>query len=107
MTLFEAKATFEAKVLAAVTDDVLSVYTGKAGKCCCGCSGRHRYNAQFRDLGGRRRGYVLGDDEVNTRQVTKVLGLLKAHVSDVEDGGSYWALTLDGRDVIAYLVKVK
>ena len=57
--------------------DVLSVYSGKNGKCCCGCAGDHRYNSQHKEEGGTSRGYPVDAEDINDRQVRKVIGILR------------------------------
>lgn len=77
MTADEAKA-----LLANLTlDQVMSAYSGKAGKCCCGCAGIHRYASAHREIAGKDRGYPISDDEVNDRQVKRVLKIVKENFS--------------------------
>jgi hypothetical protein len=52
------------------------VYSGKDGKCCCGCAGKHRYASHAVDLQSGRRGYVVTPDEVNDAQVARVVRIL-------------------------------
>ncbi len=66
-------------------DQVMSVYSGKAGKCYCGCSGNHRYARAHREAAGKDRGYAVSDDEVNDTQVKKVFNLVKASFSIPEN----------------------
>ena len=69
-----------AALLATVTvAQVMSVYSGKAGKCYCGCSGIHRYARAHREIGGINRGYAVSDDECNNAQVKKVFNIVKAN----------------------------
>ncbi len=51
---------------------VLSVYSGKLGKCMCGCSGKYTYNPELREQGGKDRGYEVGEDECNARTVKMI-----------------------------------
>lgn len=90
---------------AALTPEgVVSVYGGKPG-CACGCRGNHRYSSAHRELGSKRRGYSVDDDEVNDRQVKKVLNVLKTHYALVEAGGNNYAAEVDGRLYIVYPVQ--
>lgn len=89
------------------TSDLLSVYSGKPGKCCCGCAGNHRYASATRAEAAEHRGYAISDDEVNDRQVAKVLGLLQANPILVEAEGSHFAAEIDGRLYVAYLREAK
>jgi len=92
-----------AAVEALKVEDVKSVYSGKAGKCACGCAGSHRSASAHRDSVGADRGYPVKDDEVNDRQVRKVVSVLKANadVVDVADGNM--AAEVDGRLYVVYL----
>ena len=86
-------------------ETVKNVYSGKAYKCCCGCSGIHRYNSRFAKDKFERA-------SVNDRQVKRVINILKAHAADevslfdLDDdcygGRWYVALTLGDRQYIAY-----
>lgn len=89
-------------------EDVVSVYSGKAGKCACGCSGKHRYAAAHRALAGERRGYAVADDEVNDRQVRKVANLVAgAGALLVSDGDGVFYAELDGRLYVVYTKDAK
>ncbi len=71
----------EAKSLLASlsADRVKSVYSGKDGKCCCGCSGNHRYASAHKAVAEKDRGYPISKEEVNDRQVKRVLGIVQAN----------------------------
>lgn len=56
---------------------VVAVYTGKQG-CMCGCKGKYRYTELTRAEAGKRRGYEVGDDEVNESVVTRVINKVLA-----------------------------
>lgn len=84
-------------------DDLFSVYSGKPGKCCCGCAGNHRYWRAHRIAAGKHRGYEVDEEDINDRQVARVLKLLQNWFALVEYGGSYFAGEIDGRLYIAYL----
>jgi len=55
------------------TAHVMSVYTGRDGACCCGCAGTHRYNSTMVEAAGKDRGYPVTQEEVNDKQVLRVL----------------------------------
>jgi len=82
-------------------ETVISVYSGRAHRCCCGCSGIHRYASAHRELGGKRRGYEISDSEVNDRHVTKVLRTLQANAEDCDEA----YLGTDGKVQHVSLVK--
>jgi hypothetical protein len=86
--------------------DVLSVYSGKNGRCCCGCSGKHSYNSASIAEATEHRGYAVTSDEVNDRQITRVLRLIQAEGDKVEDGGNYISVEVGARLYVAYLRKV-
>lgn len=62
-------------------DDVRSVYSGKAGKCCCGCAGKHSYNPAHVKEATKDRGYSIDENEINARQVKRVLNIIKANAA--------------------------
>jgi hypothetical protein len=79
-------------------ETVTKVYSGKAGKCCCGCSGTHRYNSRFAKDAYER-------SSVNDRQVKRVINLMKANAQYIEDFGNGVSLELGGRLYCAYTEK--
>jgi hypothetical protein len=95
----------QVQTLAMLTvSDVLHVYSGKPGKCACGCSGNHRYASAFRAEASKRRGYEVSDDEVNDRQVAKVLKLVQGAAAETSSdaGDSYFSAVVDGRLYVVY-----
>jgi hypothetical protein len=69
------------------TDDVVSVYSGKAYACCCGCSGKYWYNSKYKDFGNKIRGYPIEDEEVSDRNVKRILNIVKKAENIEEDLG--------------------
>ena len=55
-------------------DDVISVYSGKTGACCCGCSGKHSYASKYRARGGAARGCKLQDSDISDLTVKRIVG---------------------------------
>jgi len=51
---------------------VVSVYSGKAHTCCCGCAGKHTYASSYRDEASKRRGYSVEDHEINDAVVKRL-----------------------------------
>lgn len=90
-----------------VVADVLQVYSGKPGKCCCGCAGNHRYNSAYVAEASAYRGYEVSADEVNDRQVAKVLALLQANPDLVEASDNNVSAEINGRLYVAYLREEK
>ena len=64
--------------------DVFSVYSGKDGKCCCGCSGKYSYAKAHQAFASKHRGYAVTDDEINDKMVRKVYGLLLANLETAD-----------------------
>lgn len=93
------------KLLDLSKNDVMSVYSGKAGRCCCGCAGKHYYNSKHVAKAGVNRGYKISADEVNDTMITRVLNTLKKNAHLLESGFDehYFSITLDNRLYIAYL----
>jgi hypothetical protein len=84
------------------TDDIISVYSGRNGACCCGCSGTHWYNSKYKALGSKSRGYAVKDEEVNDRQVKRILNIIKK-ADKVEDDYTCLATVVGNRLYIVYL----
>jgi hypothetical protein len=88
---------------------VVSVYSGKEGKCCCGCSGNHRYASQHVKFASKDRGYDVSADEVNDKQVRKVVKLILStpmgdiRATDKFGGTRTYVATVNGRWYIAYV----
>lgn len=61
-----------------VTRDVQTAYSGKAGKCACGCAGKHWVNPIHLAAATIDRGYQYDDEQIDAGQVTKILRLLQA-----------------------------
>lgn len=102
--------------IASLTEkDIMSVYSGVNGKCCCGCSGKHTYNPLYKELGGENRGYALDDEDCNARTVKTILNKIKKNASLMNQGdyqpGDFVSVVLhkgggkfNGRLYVAYLV---
>lgn len=87
--------------------EVKRVYSGRSGKCMCGCSGIWRYSKDKVEQGSKDRGYEVGQDEVNDGFVKRVVTKLKLNASKVEFGEGFtdekhFVLTEDGRDYVVY-----
>lgn len=84
-------------------ENVVSVYRGRNGKCCCGCSGKHLYNPEHRALGQTRRGYDISDDEVSLSAVKRVVNILNKNTG-VEIDANYLSIVIGKTLYIAYTV---
>jgi hypothetical protein len=60
-------------------EDVIDVYSGKDGKCCCGCAGEYCCAEAHQKLGGTKRSYKVDDDEVSDRMVKRVFNLVNGN----------------------------
>jgi len=85
--------------------DVLSVYSGRDGKCCCGCSGKHTYRKATQTAGSANRGYAVDDKEVNDSVATKVLNIVKANEGSADKDGSNVSVVVGKRLYVVYLVE--
>jgi len=70
------------KIKALTPDHILSVYSGKDGKCCCGCSGKYSYHPKHQAEQSKRNGYEV---TANLNMVKRVLELLKTQEADAVD----------------------
>jgi hypothetical protein len=87
-------------------EDVMSVYRGKDGRCCCGCAGKHIYAAAYQAAAGKRRGYKVDDDEVNDSSVKRVVNVINKNLDRLDMNESGIMSCVVGKTVyIAYLVE--
>lgn len=73
--------------------DVLAVYSGKNGACCCGCSGKHTYNPNWINLGGEIRGYELDKEDCSLRTVKLILNKFKKAKNVVYEDNQFYFTT--------------
>lgn len=101
----------QAQTLASLsTDQIIKVYSGRptasGNHCRCGCCGTYRYSSGV-DI-AKERGYA-GDypEDVNDRQVKKVLALLQANSGSADaeaaEDCSWFDVKIDGRSYTAYV----
>ena len=94
-------------LLSLMPADVMSVYSGKAHRCCCGCSGNHRYAAAHRNVASKHRGYTVEDKEVNDVQVRRVLRILQKNAGTAHGGGGHFAVVIGERLYVVYLLPAR
>ena len=70
--------------LSLTVDDILCSYSAKKEGCRCGCLGKYSYNSKHIELAGKDRGYKIQSKEVNDKQITKVLKLMKDNFDELE-----------------------
>lgn len=86
--------------------DVLTVYSGRAGKCCCGCSGKHYVNPDYRAEAAEEQGYAVDDEDCSKGMITRVLNILRnAPIDQLDVSPNYVAFETDTRLSVAYLIK--
>jgi len=85
-------------------ETVASVYSGKAGRCCCGCSGNHRYASAHVKWASKNRGYKVTDEEISDRSVKMLVNKLnKADAKELtHDNPIYVSMERGGRLYVAY-----
>jgi len=62
-------------------DDVMSVYSGINGQCCCGCAGKHTYASKYQKIASKDRGYEVGDEEVSDRTVKLIVNKMNKYLA--------------------------
>jgi hypothetical protein len=95
MTLATRKVEEAEQIQGLRLEDVMSVYSGRDGACACGCSGKHRYASKYRDIATANRGYEVTDEEVNDRQVERILKLVQDAGEEAEFDGDMATLVVD------------
>jgi hypothetical protein len=90
------------------------VYSGKNGKCCCGCAGKHTYATAYADAVAKSHGYMPDADVFNDRTVKTIVGKMNRlpawhppldldHADGYRtDNGNYVSAVVGQRLYIAY-----
>ena len=78
--------------------NVYKVYSGKAGRCACGCAGKYSYTAQ--GAVEQSPGYDVSD-AVNERSVKIIAGKIQRNPNAVNEDGMVY-VEEGGRILIAY-----
>ena len=89
--------------------DVMSVYSGIAGRCCCGCAGKHTYNSKYVNQASEHRGYEVRPEEVSDRTVALILNKVKKNADSLDvdvprKGFDFFSVTVGNRLYVVYLV---
>lgn len=82
-------------------EEVISVYSGKDGACCCGCAGKHYYVTEALGNGKTIRGYEIDANEISEKMVKKVIKIIN-EASVVEDDGDNISTVVGSRLYVAY-----
>jgi|SRR5882672_7491400 len=86
-------------------DQIMKVYSGKDGKCSCGCAGKYSYNSKYVTEGSKDRGYEVSHDEVNDKQITRVLNTIKKNEDDIDfDESEFVSVVVGERCYVAYFL---
>lgn len=80
---------------------IVSVYSGIAGRCCCGCAGKHRYASEHREYSSKYRGYSVTDEDVSDRSV-KIISNKVLNDPDMKDEGDHAYVVKGNRLLITY-----
>lgn len=84
-------------------EDVKQVYSGKDGKCCCGCAGKHYFPSALAEAVSKSHGYqVTASDSM----VRRVVNIINQNLTLAEQNGEYREyveVVLGSRLYIAYL----
>jgi hypothetical protein len=109
----ETLTLLQAQTLASLTpSDIIKVYSGRPNSwgnhCRCGCQGTYRYSSgiNIKD----ERGYDGDPEDINDRQVAKVLGILQANAATAkaDDDCAWFDVTVDsGRCYTIYVKAVR
>ena len=83
--------------------NVRSAYSGKVGRCCCGCSGKHVYQERTRELASKWRGYSVDDDEINEKKIASILKKIQNDPQSYAED-NHIALETERKLYIVYLV---
>lgn len=81
---------------------VYSVYSGKNGRCCCGCSGKHTYAAKFAQEAGEHRGYDILPEEVSDRTIKTIVNKMLKTGNVIQDWPDHVYAVSGERLYIAY-----
>ena len=82
---------------------VTRVYSGRADRCMCGCSGTYRVASACRAWCEEAHGRLFDDNEVNDTQVTRVVNRILKADPDVLHHGDHHVSFADGNRVyVAY-----
>jgi hypothetical protein len=63
-------------------NNVMSVYSGKDGYCCCGCSGKHTYASKYCKIASEDRGYKVNEDEISDRTIKIIVNKMNKILSE-------------------------
>jgi hypothetical protein len=80
---------------------VAQVYSGKPGKCACGCSGKYFNAAAHIAEINKSHGYDCSED-INEKMVKKIFHLLQSVADTAEDFGNGFSVKISNREYNVY-----
>lgn len=83
---------------------VFKVYSGKAGSCMCGCSGKYKISSALREEANRDRGYDHNDQDVSDVTVRRTVGKILSAAKPVFES-NYVYTVIGNRIHVAYFTK--
>lgn len=83
---------------------VMKVYSGRKGKCMCGCAGRYRCASALRAEAQASRGYAFDDNEVSDQAVARVVKILNEDPRTVIEPDHAW-VDQGNMSYVAYFAK--
>lgn len=100
--------TTETKKTSIEMSKIISVYSGKANTCMCGCAGKYYYHPENKIIGTKNRGYEVTDDECSIGMVKKVLKIFENFEGTIENIEDYIFTIIKGeRQYTIYLDEPK
>jgi hypothetical protein len=81
---------------------IQSVYSGRNGRCCCGCAGKHTYASAFQLSAGIMRGYAVEDKEVRNATVKLICNKINAAGPIESKSGDHFYAIVGDRLYVAY-----
>lgn len=69
-------------------EDVFSAYSGKDGRCACGCSGTYYYASKHQKEASKDRGYPIKAEEISNQQVSRIFNIIKSSPDSKVGGGT-------------------
>jgi hypothetical protein len=84
---------------------VYQVYSGKNGRCCCGCSGKYTVATAHRVYASKRCGYQVDAEDCNDRTVKMFVNKMNSHPDTKWLNDDQATLVVGDRLYMAILVK--
>lgn len=82
-------------------DKIISVYSGKAGACCCGCKGTHTYAVLHAAKASEQHGYPVRAGDKTVKLIYNKIMSQPLEKIEVEE--TYISIETETRTYIAYI----